>query len=106
MNHSHLEFFKTIKEMINIGSTCSEILEEINKQPHKIKSLFSEIDLRTLKSGRDKVLKDQFHKGKLGGGSYEEAMKTHSPFKLNEFDYFDIFIKECIENPERILLEI
>lgn len=97
MNHSRLEFFKTIKEMIETGSTCSEILEEINRQPYEIKSLFPEMHLRTLKSGRDKVLKDQLHKGKLGGGSFEEAMKTHSPFKLNEFDYFDIFIKEFIE---------
>ena len=98
MNHSPLEFFKIVKEMINSGSTCSEILKKINKQPYEIKSLFEGMHLRTLKEGRDEVLKDQFNKGKIGGGrGLEEALKTGSPFKLNNFDRFEIFIKECIK---------
>ena len=37
MNQSDLEFFKTVEEMIDSGSTCSEILKKINKQPNEIK---------------------------------------------------------------------
>ena len=98
MNHSALEFFKIVKKMINSRSTCSEILKKINKQPYEIKSLFEGMHLRTLKLGREKVLKDQFNEGKIGGISgLEEALKTGSPFKLNNFDRFEIFIEECIK---------
>jgi len=102
MNHSTLEFFKIVKEMINSGSTCSEILKKINKLPYEIKALFEKMHLRTLELGRDKVLKDQLNEGKIGGGrGLEEAVKTESPFKLNNYDRFEIFIKECIKNLEK-----
>ena len=102
MNHSALEFFKIVKQMIHSGATCSEILKKINKQPNEIKSLFPKIYLRTLKLGRDQVLKDQFNQGKIGGiTSLGEAVKTGAPFKLNDYDRFEIFIEECIKNLEK-----
>jgi len=99
VNHSALEFFKIIEEMIDSGSTCSEILKKINMQPYKIKSLFEGMPLRTLKLGRDKVLKDQFTEVKIGvGRSLEEAIRTAPPYKLNDFDLFEIFIKNGLKN--------
>ena len=55
--------------------------------------------LRTLKLGRDKVLKDQFNEGKIGRGmGIGEALKTGHPFKLNDFDRFEIFIKNALKD--------
>ncbi len=102
MNNSALEFFKIVKEMIQSGSTCSEILKKINEQPFEIKSLFEKKYLRTLELGRDKVLKDQFNKGEMVGEMpgktlpTGEQLKSASPFKLNKYDLFEIFIKEGI----------
>ena len=98
LNHSALEFFKIVEEMIDSGSTCSEILKKINNQPYEIKFLFEGMHLRTLKLGRDKVLKDQFNKGEIGvGKSLGNALGEGSPFKLKDFDRVEIFIKERIK---------
>jgi len=98
MNHSALEFFKIVEEMIDSGSTCSEILKKINKQPYEIKSLFEGMPLITLKLGRDKVLKDQFTEVKIGiGKSLEEAIKAAPPYKPNDFDLLKFFIKNALK---------
>lgn len=107
MNHSTLEFFKIVKEMINSGSTCSEILKKINEQPYEIKSLFEKRHLRTLELGGEKVLKDQFNKGEMVGEirgktpPIGESLKSGSPFKRNDYDRFDIFINNTLKNLER-----
>ncbi|KKL19630.1 hypothetical protein LCGC14_2463550 [marine sediment metagenome] len=103
VNHSALEFFKIVEEMIDSGSTCSEILKKINMQPSEIKSLFEGMPLIFLKLGRDNVLKDQFTEVKIGiGRSLEEAIKTAPPYKPNDFDLFEIFFKNAIKNLKKI----
>ena len=98
MNQSALEFFKIVEEMIDSGSTCSEILKKINRQPYEIKSLFEGAPLITLNLGRDKVLKDQFTEVKIGKGkSLEEAIKAAPPYKPNDFDFLKIFIKNAFK---------
>jgi len=98
MNQSALEFFKIIEEMIDLGATCSEILKKINEQPYEIKLLFEGVPLMTLKTGKDKVLKDQFAEVKIGAGtSLEEAIRATTPYKPNDFDFFNSFIKNSIK---------
>jgi hypothetical protein len=105
MNHSALEFFKIVEEMIDSGSTCSEILKKINEQPFKIGSLIGDIEKRTLKRGGDKVLKELMNEGRTGGGigadALGEAIRTAIPGKLNDFDRFEIFIKDTIKNQKK-----
>lgn len=102
LNKIALEFFKTIKEMIDSRSTCSEILDKINEQPFEIKSLFEGKLLITLKSGKDNVLKDQFTEVKIGiGKSLEEALKAAPPIRFNDFDDFLSFIMSAIRKLEQ-----
>ncbi len=111
MNHSTLEFFKIVKEMIHSGATCSEILKKINEQPNEIKSLFEKRHLRTLELGGEKVLKDQFNKGEMVGeirGKTQpigEQFKKASPFKRNDYNDFEIFINNSIRKLEKEELE-
>lgn len=103
MEQNRLKFFKTIKKMIDTGSTCSEILDYINKQSEEIKSKFSDIEIRTLKRGGDKVLKELFSKFKtassIRGFPSQKEIKNSSS-GLNDFDRFDIFIKDKIKELE------
>lgn len=102
MNKVALEFFRTVREMIDLRSTCSEILDKINEQPFEIKSLFEGTPLITLNSGKDNVLKDQFTEVKIGmGTSLEEAVKAAPPIRLNDFDFFLSFIKNAIKGLEQ-----
>ena len=102
INKVALEFFKTVKEMIDSRSTCSEILDKINEQPFEIKSLFEGKPLITLNSGKDNVLKEQFTEVKIGiGTSLEEAVKTAPLIRFNDFDYFLSFIERTIKELEQ-----
>ena len=49
MEQNKLEFFKTIKKMIDYGSTSSEIFKKINDQSSNIKSEFSYIEIWYMK---------------------------------------------------------
>lgn len=89
------KFVEHIIEMIDSGSTCSEILEEVNKQPKKIRDLFEGAPMLTLKSNKDKILKDQLTQIKIGTDLHNLPVNV-----LNEFDFFRAFLTK-FTNPKK-----
>ena len=81
-------FFKRIIGMIDFGSSCSEILKEVNEQPKKIRAIFNGMPILTLKTGKDKILKEQLTKIKIGFD-----LNNLPSNKLNDFDWFMAFLK-------------
>ncbi len=85
------DFCKELKNMIDNGSSCSEMYDKISEQSDKIQKLFEGMHIMTLKYGKDLIFKEQLTEIRFGIDIHKAPANP-----INEYDRFLGFLNSKI----------